>query len=182
MRALLLSFLLQGLFYTSSSGIKYTYSISSNNANIVIKDAEPDNNEENRDGPIFSYDFTFKKKKGHRHRGHHKRNRANGKQRHNRNRDELKESKNYGSRTAPDSTITDNNEIKLKVDNGKDAGKRPVISKESTVTVIDETNQNPEKNKPVIVEDDLGGGVYLNEDAEESDEPVRETEEQGTHI
>ena len=162
--------MLQGLFYTDSCGIKYTYSISKNNSNIVLSEDEKEKPEEGFEGPIFSYDFTFKKRNGHRHRGHHRRNRVND--RRDKNRDELKESKKYGSRTANESIITEDNEIKLRVDKGQDNRDKPSVSKEAAD--MGEAKSSVKSNKPVIEEDNFGEGVYLNEAVEEeSDEPAK---------
>lgn len=161
---------LQGLFYTNNKGIRYSFTVPSNSSNIIIDD------DERFGGPIFSYDFTFKKKNGHKHNGHHK---HNGRNKH-RNRDELKETKDYGTRTRERNensvSQTDQTDVNTQTESTdveiENVERNKTGESEIGIGELKSTENKPEQG---ITEDKFGGGVYLNEPmAKESGETSKE--------
>ena len=176
---------MQGLFYTDNKGIKYSYSVASNGSDIVLGD---DESEEGFEGPIFSYDFTFRKRNGHKRTGHHKHHKHSHKDRHDSNRDELRETKDYGSRTQNDTIVSkyktvkegndgDQNSIEI---SSSEINETDVIDADKDSVGVAEIRANENNNEPGITEDDFGGGVYLNEAmAKESGETEKDARTTG---
>ena len=169
------------MFYTKKGAIRYSFTVPADSSNIVLED-----DIERYEGPIFSHDFTFKRKKaGHKNSIHLKHIMHNKINRHEK-RDDLKESAYYGTRSKKEAKRVNSeiseNEVNKKDDySGRNSSEKTNIS--HSKNTIGELKSKDNREEPGVEEDDFEDGIYLNEAmAKESGEVSSEDSDEGTFI